>query len=55
MPKMRSIGQSVQKLSSGNRHRYTDRHTERQKDRQTHGQTERQTCVKPLPTHFHGQ
>ena len=33
---MRSIGQSVQKLLSGNRDRHTDRHTDRQTDRHTH-------------------
>ena len=36
---MRSIGQTVQKLSSGNKDRYADT------------QTHRQTCVKPLLTY----
>ena len=40
--KMRSIGQPVQKLSSGNTDTQTDRHTDRQTHRQTDTQTD--TC-----------
>ena len=56
---MRSIGQSVQKLSPGNRDRHIDtqidRHTDTQNHRHTDRQTEGQTYVKPLPTRSSGR